>query len=251
MQYENARDFVLPFIEKYFPIKPGMRVMEIGCAEAGVLKAFYERGCECLGIELHEERIVLGKQFLAEEMKSGRIELISKNIFHVDFEGYKGKFDLVILKDVIEHVPDQEKLIAHLGEFLNPSGKIFFGFPPWNMPFGGHQQIAKSKFLGNLPWFHLLPKGLYRQVLNWGGEEPPTIAELMEIWDCGISTARFERSVKNTGQIIVGRYLWLINPIYSLKFGLKPRKLPGFLSVLPFFRDFIATAGFYLTGKKQ
>ena len=43
-QYENARDYVIPFIEEAFPLKEGMKVMEIGCGEGGVLKAFWERG---------------------------------------------------------------------------------------------------------------------------------------------------------------------------------------------------------------
>ena len=71
------------------------------------------------------------------------------------------------------------------------------------MPFGGHQQMAKSKLLSKLPWFHLLPKSIYKKILSWGGQDPITLNEFMEIKDTGISIERFERIVKqNQFQIL-------------------------------------------------
>jgi cyclopropane fatty-acyl-phospholipid synthase-like methyltransferase len=66
MQAENARQYVVPFIEKYKPLQPGMRVLEIGCAEAGVLKAFTEKGCIAVGVELDEVRLVFAREFMKE-----------------------------------------------------------------------------------------------------------------------------------------------------------------------------------------
>ena len=55
------------------------------------------------------------------------------------------QFDLILLKDVIEHIPDQERVIPYLKEFLKPGGRVFFGFPPWYMPHGGHQQRRRVR----------------------------------------------------------------------------------------------------------
>jgi 2-polyprenyl-3-methyl-5-hydroxy-6-metoxy-1,4-benzoquinol methylase len=63
-----------------------------------------------------------------------------------------------LLKDVIEHIHDQPKLIAWMKSYLAPNGTIFFGFPPWQMPFGGHQQLCRNKVLAKLPYYHLLPR---------------------------------------------------------------------------------------------
>mgnify|MGYP000075898353 CR=1 FL=1 len=52
MQILNTNKYVLPFIEEKFPVKAGMRVLEIGCGEGGVLKAFTDRGCIGVGVEL-------------------------------------------------------------------------------------------------------------------------------------------------------------------------------------------------------
>ena len=45
IQVLNAEKYVIPFIEEKFPIAGGMRVLEIGCGEGGVLKAFINIGC--------------------------------------------------------------------------------------------------------------------------------------------------------------------------------------------------------------
>ena len=157
-QYENARDYVIPFIQKEFKLKEGMKVMEIGCGEGGVLKAFWELGCECLGVELSPSRIEQARRLMPEEVASGRMDFLVSDIYDVKFEEYAGKWDLIVLKDAIEHIPEQEKIISYLKKFLTPNGRIYFGFPPWRMPFGGHQQTCKSKILRMWPWIHLYPK---------------------------------------------------------------------------------------------
>ncbi len=167
MQADNARQYVVPFVEKYKTVTPGMRVLEIGCAEAGVLKAFIEKGCIAVGVELEESRLQLAREFMKEELNKGLISFVSKDIYKVDIDKeLNGKFDIIVLKDVIEHIHDQKKLIAWMKSFLNPGGVIFFGFPPWQMPFGGHQQLMTKKWLNKMPYFHLLPMGLYKWILK-------------------------------------------------------------------------------------
>uniref|UniRef100_UPI003FEF9222 class I SAM-dependent methyltransferase n=1 Tax=Alistipes shahii TaxID=328814 RepID=UPI003FEF9222 len=70
-------------------------------------------------------------------------------------------YDLIILRDVIEHVEDQPRLMARLAELLAPDGVLFVAYPPWRMPFGGHQQMAVSRFAAHFHWLHLLPGPLY------------------------------------------------------------------------------------------
>jgi 2-polyprenyl-3-methyl-5-hydroxy-6-metoxy-1,4-benzoquinol methylase len=43
-QVENSRDYVLPFIEKNKQAASGIRVLEVGCGEGGVLKPFIDKG---------------------------------------------------------------------------------------------------------------------------------------------------------------------------------------------------------------
>lgn len=248
-QRQNAENYVIPYVELVRKIEPGTRVLEIGCAEAGVLKAFIDRGAIGLGIELVQSRIELAKSFLEEDIAQGKISFLNKNIYDIDVDkDIENRFDIIILKDVIEHIPDQERFIPQLHSFLNPGGVVFFGFPPWQMPFGGHQQISRKKYFSVLPWFHLLPMPLFKGLLKIGGEPENVITDLVEIKETGISIERFERIVHQSDFRILNRRLYLINPIYALKFGMKPRVQLPILDRVPYFRNYYTTAAFYIIG---
>ena len=243
IQHLNAAQYVVPFIEKKFAIKPGMRVLEIGCGEGGVMKAFTEKDCVCVGVEFDKVRIDWGNELLKEEVTAGKIKFISKDIYEVDAEKeLGGAFDIIILKDVIEHIHDQKKLIAWMKTMLNKNGVIFFGFPPWQMPFGGHQQICKSK-IARLPYLHLLPKGIYRGILK---NRKENVDEMMEIRETKISIEKFQHICKQTGYEIVNKQFYFLNPIYQWKFGWKPRKQIGLISSIPWVRNFFTTCVYYL-----
>lgn len=250
MQRENAAEYVIPFIEKYTPVRPTDHVLEIGCAEGGVLKAFLDLGCTGVGVELLPQRLALAAVYLEPEVMAGKVKLIARNVYDIvperDFENL---FDYIVLKDVIEHIPDQRRLLATLRTFLKPGGHIFLGFPPWQMPFGGHQQVCHNRLLSKLPYYHLLPAWAYRKVLESGGEAPPIVQELLEIKSTGISIGQFENMAKTTNFNILGKQLYLINPIYRYKFGLKPRKQLALLGAVPYLRNFVSTCAYYLLEK--
>lgn len=247
-QYLNAQKYVIPFIESGgCSVNLHTNVMEIGCGEGGVLKAFTDRGAKCLGVDLSESRVNAGKKMMKAEMEKGLLNLMAKNVYDADFlETYQHAFDLIILKDTIEHIPEQEKFIPYLKKFLKPNGHIFFGFPPWCMPFGGHQQVCKSKIASKLPYYHLLPMGIFTRLLRFWGENEITVESLVEVKETGISTWRFENILKNSQFRTAKRTLYIINPIYEYKFGLKPRKQLGIIAAIPGLRDFVSMCGYYL-----
>lgn len=248
-QVENSAHYVLPFIEETHIINADTRVMEVGCAEGGVLLPFLKRGCHCVGVDLADQRIELAKGFLQEYVLTNHATLITQNIYDADFvTKYTHSFDIIILKDVIEHVPEQEKFIAHLTRFLRPGGQIFFGFPPWYMPFGGHQQICEGKLASKLPYYHILPKGIYVGLLKLMGESEGTIEGLKEVWDTSITIGQFEHYIKQMELKVLRKQHYLINPIYKYKFGLKPRKQAGFVEHIPFLRNFVTTCVYYTVG---
>ena len=245
IQLLNAEKYILPFVESNFEIKSGMRVMEIGCGEGGVLKAFVDKGCIGVGVEFDLTRIENGSQWLEDDIKEGKISFVAKDIYDTNVESLGGKFDIIVLKDVIEHIHDQERLLGRLKEFLNPSGIIFFGFPPWQMPFGGHQQLCQKK-LSKVPYFHLLPTFVYKGLLKLSGESDSNIIQLLEIKETGISIERFEKIVKKTNYSIVDRIHYLFNPIYEYKFNLKPKKQNRLVTKIPYIRNYVTTCVYYI-----
>ncbi len=249
-QAENSAAYVLPFIADTHTINAATKVMEVGCAEGGVLLPFLEKGCQCVGVDLAASRVAQAKEFLEKYVANEQATLVAQNIYEQDFiEKYEGAFDIIILKDVIEHVPEQEKFIPHLMRFLAPGGQIFFGFPPWYMPFGGHQQICEGKLASKLPYYHILPRGMYVALLKMMGESAGTIEALVEIWDTSITIGQFKKYINEAGLKVLKKQHYLINPIYKYKFGLQPRKQAAFVEYIPFVRNFITTCVYYTVGK--
>jgi SAM-dependent methyltransferase len=247
MQILNAEKYVLPFIEQKFAIHTGMRVLEIGCGEGGVLKAFVNKGCVGVGVEMEEIRLVNARLWLAADLVAGKITFFSKDIYDTTVEELGGAFNIIVLKDVIEHIHDQKKLMAYMQTLLTKNGVIFFGFPPWQMPYGGHQQVCQGKWMSKIPYYHLLPMPIYKWILKVNGEDVNGLAEVKET---GISIERFERISKQTGFNILCKIHYLINPIYEYKFGMKPRKQFGLIKAIPWVRNFFTSCVYYLIQKK-
>ncbi len=243
IQVLNAAQYVVPFIEEKFPLLQGMRVLEIGCGEGGVLKAFSEKGCVGVGVEFDTVRIENAGEYLKNEISDGRIRFVTKDIYRVDIEkDLGGLFDIIVLKDVIEHIHDQSRLIAWMKGLLTRNGIVFFGFPPWQMPFGGHQQVCRSR-VSRLPYLHLLPKGIYKWILR---KKKENVAEMMEIRETGISIEKFERICRKTGYKTLHRRFYFMNPIYKWKFGWKPRRQAGLVSAIPYIRNFFTSCVYYV-----
>ncbi len=244
-QAYSTQKYVIPFIEECLPIASSTRVLEIGCGEGGNLKPFLDLGCEAIGVDLNEAQINRGKSFYAGHPHEARLQLIYKDIYEVEEEEL-GQFDLILMRDVIEHIHNQEKFMHFVKRFLRPEGKFFLGFPPWNMPFGGHQQICKSNLLSKAPYYHLLPSFAYRKVLEAFGETQKTVDDLLEIKETGISIERFDRILKTEAYTIDKKILYFINPNYEIKFNLKPRRQIGLVSQIPYLRNFVTTCCYYL-----
>jgi SAM-dependent methyltransferase len=244
-QVYTTEKYVIPFIRKAVEINAGTTVLEIGCGEGGNLKPFLDIGCRITGIDLSKSKIDNAIKFFADHPFFDRATFIVKDIYLAETE-LKDKFDLIIMRDVIEHIHDQDRFMDYVKRFLKPGGKFFIAFPPWYNPFGGHQQVSGNKILSKLPYFHLLPKNLYKFILKSGGEPKEKIDGFLEIKETGISIERFNRILRIHGYRIIMETLFFINPNYEIKFGLKPRRQAAVITSIPFFRNFLVTACYYL-----
>lgn len=252
MTFQVTKEYILPFLSEQIDFSKPLDVLEIGCGEAGVLKAFTDLGHSAFGIELEESRTELARQFMASELELGKVAFLNKDVYDVDVDKDIGKrFDLVILKDVIEHIPHQENFIPQLHKFLKPGGKVFFAFPPWYMPYGGHQQVLPGKMASKLPWYHLLPGVSYVWMMKLLGVNQSGIRTMLEIKSTGISIERFQKINKKAGFGIVSSKHYLFNPIYKYKFGITPRTQLRLISGIPFFRNFVTMGVYFLTAAQE
>ena len=242
-QAHSTREYIIPFVERAGKINLPFSVLEIGCGEAGNLLPFADMGCRTVGIDYSERKIQQAKKNYAGHPNSENIRLVCSDIY--DSTDDFGTFDLVMVRDVIEHIHGHERFLQAIKKYMNGQTLAFFAFPPWQNPFGGHQQMCKSAFLSKLPYFHLLPTTIYARLMRIFGEEQATVDGLLEIKKTRISIEKFERLLREN-YVILQKTLYFINPNYEVKFGLKPRKLWNSLAKIVYVRNFYCTCGYYL-----
>jgi SAM-dependent methyltransferase len=245
----TSEKYVLPFIREVTDIDENTSVLEIGCGEGGNLKPFLDIGCKrIVGVDILPGKIDNAIKFYSNHPGRKKIEFVTGDIYDLR---ELGQFDIIITRDVLEHIHGQERFMQFVRKFLNPDGKFFLGFPPWFNPFGGHQQMCESRFLSKLPFFHILPTPLYRFILKTFGETDSKIKGLLEIKETGITIERFERILARTGYKKDRRIFYFINPNYEVKFGLKSRKQLKIFSSIPCLRNFIITSNYYIISLKN
>lgn len=248
-QSVTIKKYVFPMLDSVDKITHETSVLEIGCGEGGNLLEFVEFGCKrVVGIDMAANKIENGKEYFKDVPNSENLELICSDIFDIE---NLGQFDIILTRDVLEHIHGQEKFMEFVKKFLKPGGKFFLGFPPWQNPFGGHQQLCKSKVLSKLPYYHILPKFMYGPILKLFKETPEKIEALMEIKDTRISIERFERILKKSNYKKDQRIFYFINPNYEVKFGLKPRVIWPVFSWIPYFRNYLITTNYYIVSLKN
>ncbi len=200
-------------------------------------------GYYTLGVDISERRIADAQKFFTDCNAKG--DFLASDVFLL--EELYGTFDVIICHDVIEHIGEKKRFLSLLPQFLAKNGIVFMSFPAWQMPFGGHQQICRSKIISHLPFVHLFPKTFFRLLLKACGEDDVCIEELMSIKGTKTSIELFEQILKDIGEfIITDRTLWLINPHYETKFGLHPLQLPKCFAIIPYVRNFFTTSCFYV-----
>ena len=244
-QGRTTANYVIPFIESEKGISASSNILEVGCGEGGNMRPFLDLGCRVTGIDINESRLKKAESFFEEHENVERLTLLFRNIYDC-LPGDIGTFDIIFLRDVIEHIPDQLRFLSFIKSFLNKDGVIFFGFPPWQMPFGGHQQVLPSKIFSKIPYTHLLPNPLYVGLMKAFGTPEQSILSRLEIKETGISIERMDEILEIENFKVLKKDLFLINPNYETKFGLKVRKQNPLVSSIPYMRNYFTTCAYYL-----
>lgn len=237
----TTEKYFIPYLSEFMDVGD-ISVLEVGCGEGGNLLPFARRGCRVVGVDLSEQRVRQAESFFSRECAAGTF--VCDDVMH--YRGDGRLFDLIVCHDVVEHIPEKGKMLLALKRLLAPGGRLFVAFPAWQMPFGGHQQIARSWVVSHLPFVHLLPELAFNVMLRLFGEDVSKINELIGIRRTRCTVEMFEREAAYAGYTVCDRRLWLVNPHYEVKFGLRPIRLCRQLSALPYIRNFMASSCFYV-----
>jgi 2-polyprenyl-3-methyl-5-hydroxy-6-metoxy-1,4-benzoquinol methylase len=155
--------------------------------------------------------------------------------------------DLILIRDVIEHIPKKLKALQNMNKLLKENGLIFLSYPPKYSPYAGHQQNVKKK-IGSLPFIHLLPKSLYTLFLKAANLTKEKISELLQTKRDMISIKKIEKLFKKAGLQIAKKDFYFIRPCFEKRFGWKPKKTV--FNSVPLIKEIFTLGALYQLKKK-
>jgi 2-polyprenyl-3-methyl-5-hydroxy-6-metoxy-1,4-benzoquinol methylase len=114
-----------------FGLRPGHRVLEIGCGVGTVTALLADTlaaGGSVLGVDLSPRSVDAARERLAGR---GNVRLEAADVLEMDLAE---RFDVVVLPDVIEHIPIEHhgRLFERIASWTEPDGFVLLHYPnPW------------------------------------------------------------------------------------------------------------------------
>jgi len=101
----------------------GRKVLDVGCGGGILTEALASCGAQATGIDLSNESIEAAKVHARQQGLN--IEYRYENIEETASR-HAGEFDAITCMEMLEHVPDPNKIIAACSRLLKPGGHAFF-----------------------------------------------------------------------------------------------------------------------------
>lgn len=99
------------------------KILDVGCGGGILSEALAKSGAQVTGIDLSIESIEAAKQHAQQSGLSIDYRVTSAEEVA---ETQPGSFDVVTCMEMLEHVPDPEKIVAACAQSLKPGGLAFF-----------------------------------------------------------------------------------------------------------------------------
>lgn len=216
MQYRLAKHTLIPWLEARGVLPRPASVIEIGCAEGGVIAAFVERGTTVAAGTDIAGRLLTDISVPIAEKLGLDITYSEHDVIGEDpLPQWRGAFDVVLLRDVIEHLDDTTAALQNIAKLLKPGGVVLLTFPPYTSAFGGHQQLLGT-FLGSLPWVHMLPKSWFKGIVKRG--DPLNAEEVMRLHRIRLSADQVLRAGTAAGLKPIDQRYFLLRPVFRWKY---------------------------------
>lgn len=217
MQYRLAVHTLIPWLERLNALPQRASVCEIGCAEGGVLDAFVQHGAGfALGTDIMAPLLEEVSTPIAQALDLDVSFVHHDVIYDAIPEAWQERFDVVVLRDVIEHLDDAAVALRNIARIMRPGGVILITFPPYLSAYGGHQQLLGTA-LGSLPWVHLLPRSIFFWMIDQG--DSMNKEELRRLHRIRCSASQILHDAKNAGLSLVDERYFGLRPVFRWKYN--------------------------------
>jgi SAM-dependent methyltransferase len=145
-----GQDRRLGLVARYAPLH-GKAILDVGCGIGTYVRKFRQFSDDVHGVDVEAERVAEASQTLPNiQVAPG------ERLPYPD-----GRFDMVFLHEVIEHVDDDRRTIAEALRVLRPGGRVVIFAPNRRYFFETHGVYLGRKFVfGNIPLVNWLPDRL-------------------------------------------------------------------------------------------
>jgi methionine biosynthesis protein MetW len=102
-------------------IRPGQRVLDVGCGAGRLARHLTALGAEVVGVERHPEAAALARAHCAR--------VVEKDLNEPDLLAPDERFDVLVFADVLEHLVHPEALLRNVARNLAPDGFALVSLP--------------------------------------------------------------------------------------------------------------------------
>jgi protein-L-isoaspartate O-methyltransferase len=244
-----ADAYLIPILGGWQVDLENQKVLEVGCGDGGCGAALARAGGKVYSMDIDERLVKIAAAINKQEnldiaVSQGDVSDENSPVFR------DGPFDIILLRDVVEHLPDLVAVLGILKRQLSSGGILFIVFPPYYSPYGAHQQILPRRKIGpvpvnKLPFIQLLPDRLFLSLIMGEG---PACQEVRSLRDIRLTLKKFRAQAQAAGLTICKSKHYLFRPTFNLRYGL-PVVGASVLGRVPLLNELIVTAGYYLLKK--
>ncbi|MGD6894538.1 methyltransferase domain-containing protein [Bacillus infantis] len=160
----------------------GGRILDIGCSQGLIPILLAKEGHQVTGVDVSAEAIGYAKKLLKQENPAIQRKV---SFLHEDFlQGkYDGKYDCILLTEVLEHLYDSHEFLKKARSLLQPEGQILITVPFGINDFPDHKrtlyvlEIYKELY----PFFDITNVHFLGKWIGFTGKKAPRIKSGSEL----------------------------------------------------------------------
>jgi SAM-dependent methyltransferase len=252
-QYQLTVDELIPCLRDWGVWREGVRILDVGCGDGGATCALAENGAVVAGLDIEPRRLEMAR----ERARSRGLDfpLVVADITDPStLNDLEGPWDLVLFRDVLEHIPDVDATLEQCVKRLADGGAIVVIYPPYWSPYGGHQQTLRIQaWFGvrwaKFPFIHWLPSSIWRSLAEAGSVGAEEWEDIAIVRRARLTIGGMATRARRHGLEVSRSRRYLLRPTFRLRYG-TPVVGAGWLGRIPGLREMLVTGAWEMLRRR-